>query len=284
MRLLFAPPYLAEGLQAVLAHLPDPAMAGCEVRVASRLEDWPANGVARAVVVTASPQDVRSWAHCKEPGLVARLVAASNFLAGAAAAASLPGALLVSEADVRADTPGVLTRIVEFLLGASPQGWRAPAAIEDLLSATRVAAELEALKVYQRLPLAVGASAWWPAALFYSAEPGFPETIDVTGPARNLAFGPYICLTPGVWEAELEFELCAEAAQYDYPIDFGVLEDFTQCVVRPVGAGRQTASLRHTFASALPAELRLWLGRAAFHGELRLHGAKLTFVAQNAEG
>jgi hypothetical protein len=109
-------------------------------------------------------------------------------------------------------------------------------------------------------------------------EPDFPGVIDITGPARNLAFGPYQPLTPGLWQAELRFDVCPDAARHDYVVDFGAGDDFTACVVRAGAAGGQVATVRHQFVADAPAEVRLWLGRAAVHGALRLCGAKLALL------
>jgi len=117
--------------------------------------------------------------------------------------------------------------------------------------------------------------AWWPAALFRSAEPGFPDAVDITGPPRILSFGPYVRLAPATWRAELELELCADAARYDYRVEFGLDGDFSETIVRAPGAGRCVAALTHRLIAAAPVEIRVSLGRAAFHGAFRLNGARV---------
>ena len=117
--------------------------------------------------------------------------------------------------------------------------------------------------------------AWWPAALFHSVQPGFPDALDITGPARFLSFGPYVRLAPGLWRAEVELEVCADAAKYDYLIEFGLEGDFSQIIARAPGAGPHVAALTHRLAAPAPVEVRVSLGRAAFHGAFRLIGARL---------
>ena len=128
------------------------------------------------------------------------------------------------------------------------------------------------------LPVAPDCAGWWPSDAFHSNEPAFPGPIDITGPPRTLLFGPYLSLAPGLWQAELRFDVCADAARYDYRIDFGTADDFTTCVVRAPRPGAQAATLRHRLGAGALAEVRLWLGRPAFHGWLQLHGARLTRV------
>ena len=49
----------------------------------------------------------------------------------------------------------------------------------------------------------------WPAAILYSAAPGFrtDKPLDLLGPARLLVWGPYMHLTKGRWMANMEFEV-----------------------------------------------------------------------------
>jgi hypothetical protein len=125
--------------------------------------------------------------------------------------------------------------------------------------------------------------AWWPAELFRSAEPHFPDAVDVTGPPRILCFGPYVRLDPGLWRAEAVFELCADAARYDYRVEFGVEGDFAGVVARSKLAGRQTLALTHRLSTPAEVEVRVSLGRAAFHGQFRFVGARVTRLA-DADG
>ena len=130
----------------------------------------------------------------------------------------------------------------------------------------------------------VGESAWWPAEAFLSREAAFPGAIDITGPARPLTFGPYARLRAGLWRAEATFEVCADAAAYDYVVDFGVLDDFAQQIVRPGAAGRHATVLERELGSEGSAELRFSLARAAFHGRFRLIGVRVTLLEPRRPG
>ncbi|HEY1425657.1 MAG TPA: hypothetical protein VGF50_03215 [Caulobacteraceae bacterium] len=120
-----------------------------------------------------------------------------------------------------------------------------------------------------------GGRAWWPGELFLSEAPGFPHAVDITGPPRCLSFGPYVRLGSGAWRAEVELELCADAARYDYRVEFGTNGDFSETIARAGGAGRHVATLRHQLSEPAPAEVRVSLARAAFHGRFALIGVRV---------
>ena len=281
MKLLFSPPYLEDGLRrAVLGG------GWADLEVVSSLEGCAPGDYARVALVAGSPASAWTWAHSQgltEKG--AALQVASRLLANAANVDGLLGALRVEEAELRVNPVSTLSQIVAFLCEDQALSWQPPDDIGDSFSSasgeTPDAAELGALEFYGRLPLAPGIAAWWPPDIFHFAEPSPAGAIDICGPARNLMFGPYVCLSPGLWQAELRFEVCEDAARYDYIVDFNLPGNATECVVRPIGPGRQVATLRHRVSATAPAEIRLWLGRAAFHGHLRVVGAKLTLLERS---
>jgi hypothetical protein len=290
MNLLFAPPYLEDELRQAVGACEAAAgrLASGDLDVVSSLEGRDLDGVARAALVAGTPRSLWSWASKGTDIRNLALRAASRALAGAAEVGSWPGTLRIEEAELRAAPAPVISRIVAFLHGDAEDAWPAPdhvAALSLGAAEGALAPELEPLALYAALPLAPGATGWWPAEVFVSAEPSFAcGAVDITGPARNLTFGPYVCLTPGVWEAELLFDVCPDAARYDYVVDFGVGADYASLVTRPAGPGLQAISLRHAFRTAALAEIRLHLGRPAFHGELRLRGARLTLLERVGPG
>jgi hypothetical protein len=120
--------------------------------------------------------------------------------------------------------------------------------------------------------------AWWGRMLFEDggrpSEP-CPAHIDVTGKARILAFGPFISLTPGDWRATLELELSPDAARRSYLAEFRSGESLSRLRFGPLSPGANAVSITHRFEVAAPAEIRLWVARAAFHGELAFKGAAI---------
>jgi hypothetical protein len=100
-----------------------------------------------------------------------------------------------------------------------------------------------------------------------------PEVIDLTGPRRCLFFGPYFMLDPGTWRASVELSVCKDAARRALELEFGVDPgaEYTRLPL-PTGIdGRLRIELVHRVEVAARAQVRLWLRRAAFHGEVRLH-------------
>jgi hypothetical protein len=128
------------------------------------------------------------------------------------------------------------------------------------------------------LPAAAGAALWWGREIFSSAEGpsgDCPPVIDLTGRPRYLLFGPYVALPPGLWRATAFVELCPDAAKRVLAFQFGAEPDYTTVdVIRGV-VGRQVVELEHPMRSDGLAQLRLWLKKAAFHGEARFLGASL---------
>jgi hypothetical protein len=117
---------------------------------------------------------------------------------------------------------------------------------------------------------------WWPPEMFLSADgPGdrCPPTIDVTGHARRLLWGPYVALPPGLWRARAVVDICPDAARRTLAFEFGAEPDYTAVdLIRGV-SGLQTVDVEHRMTGEGLAELRLWLRKAAFHGEARFLGA-----------
>jgi hypothetical protein len=119
------------------------------------------------------------------------------------------------------------------------------------------------------------AKAWWDRTLFrwgdHPEEP-CPQSIDVTGAARILAFGPFLPLSRGEWRARVEFELSPDAARRSYLLEFGAGADLSRVAFGPLPTGPNAVSITHRFEVADPAEIRLWVARAAFHGDLSFKG------------
>ena len=121
----------------------------------------------------------------------------------------------------------------------------------------------------------------WPRELFFHGDRDHPcpETIDLTGLARIVVFGPFIVLPPGHWRAAVEFELCADAATRSFLVEFGPFDRRRAITYRPVAGGRQVAWLDCDLVRPWEVEIRLAVTRPVFHGELRFRGASVQPLA-----
>ena len=104
-------------------------------------------------------------------------------------------------------------------------------------------------------------SQWWDRTQFFGgAEANVgkcPEVIDLTGRACFLFYGPYVPLTAGLWRATVTLTICADAARRPLALQFGAEPDYV------------TADLPF----GVSGDVRLWLKKAAFHGQIRFLGA-----------
>lgn len=118
---------------------------------------------------------------------------------------------------------------------------------------------------------------WERQAFLSDQAPGAPcpAVVDLTGRARYPFFGPYVALAPGLWRATARLEVCPEAARRSLALQFGVEPDYTTTDLPRGTAGPVTVTIDHAFSGEGLAQVRLWLKKAAFHGEVRLLGVDL---------
>jgi len=116
-------------------------------------------------------------------------------------------------------------------------------------------------------------------AFFHGDAPGepCPAAIDLTGLNRILVYGPFLPLPAGPWRAEVRLELCEYGARRPLRLDFASGEAITAAAVAGQ-PGLQRVCVTHEVTAGAPIELRLWLLRPTFHGELRFLGATLERV------
>jgi len=132
-------------------------------------------------------------------------------------------------------------------------------------------------------------SQWWDRSRFFSdAEAGVdtcPEVIDLTGRACFVFYGPYAPLAAGLWRATVSINSCADAARRPLSLQFGAEPDYTT-VDLPFGMpGDHHLTLEHWFDGGQMAQVRLWLKKAAFHGEVRFLGAHVELISdERTEG
>ncbi len=127
---------------------------------------------------------------------------------------------------------------------------------------------------------------WWDRTLFRSfdtADRQCPAVIDVTGRPRHLVYGPYASLGAGIWRARVWLDLCPDAAMRPLTVEFGAAHDHAG-VALPIGrSGRLEVALTHAVDGQSPVEVRLWLAKAAFHGEVRFLGAAVSRLGDAAD-
>jgi hypothetical protein len=129
-------------------------------------------------------------------------------------------------------------------------------------------------------------SLWWGREIFLSRDGEdmrCPDVIDVTGRARFLVFGPYASLSPGVWRTVVSLEICPEAARRPMAVQFGAEPDYTTTDIEIGVPGPHSVEVIHAFREADQVQVRLWLKRAAFHGEVRLIGAHVERLGDLAD-
>jgi hypothetical protein len=122
---------------------------------------------------------------------------------------------------------------------------------------------------------------WWPHEIFLThnqavtGHDACPAVIDATGRARHLAFGPFRPLAPGRWRASLVLRVSATAARRALAVDFGAPPNFAAFNLPHGVAGLHRIDLERTFGPEDLAQVRLWVKRPAFDGEIGFLGVAL---------
>lgn len=137
-----------------------------------------------------------------------------------------------------------------------------------------------ALAMFEHGPPEVGVEAEWRPSVFVYDMRG-AETratiseMDATGRARNLVYGPYISLPPGLWRATLGFSCDQSASRHMLRFEWGTPENFQGFYVTPKRSGRYEVVLEHRWTKAEPAELRMILTESSLGGQIGFDGVKL---------
>jgi hypothetical protein len=124
---------------------------------------------------------------------------------------------------------------------------------------------------------------WWGPERFLSnevrPEGPCPDAIDITGIARFLVYGPYVPLAPGVWRAVVSLHLCPDASRRLLAVQFGAEPHYDTVELPARVPGSHTVAINHVRREAGLGQIRLWLKRPAFHGEVRFEGASIRRLA-----
>jgi hypothetical protein len=130
---------------------------------------------------------------------------------------------------------------------------------------------------------AARAPGWWSPEMFLSPETPerrCPNVLPVTGPPRDLVFGPYVSLAPGVWRAMVFVEVCPDASRCRFDLEFGIFPSYTKTPVTFLGPGHHKLEIEYIVPEAGDAEVRLVLIRPGFRGELRFAGVSVERVGE----
>lgn len=136
------------------------------------------------------------------------------------------------------------------------------------------------LSIFETLPIATGASAFWEPELFSypsgsEMEGGSPD-IDLTGRARVLVFGPYVCLPEGWWSIEINVAVETFGSMVPLMFEWGAGDYFvshTACVTKP---GEYRITLSRRWGEIEQAQVRIWLTQPLFQGHLTFIGSRVT--------
>jgi hypothetical protein len=133
---------------------------------------------------------------------------------------------------------------------------------------------------YRTLPPRPGVSVEWPLDLLLRYELGETARVpsDLTGRRRLLRHGPFIELSPGFWTAHLVFDLMIDSARVELRFEWGTMHDVTVVTDLMTTSGRYSVSLSKLWTEPAVAELRIWLDRAVFDGQMDLVSCQVSFT------
>lgn len=210
--------------------------------------------------------------------------------------AAMPGALVLRADREGRDPLGTVTAIARWLGLAvapadikalaeehsDPGGFAAPDRDDDWRAAISagdravVDGALNGYVDYFR-GAGLGQMLWARDLFFVGDDPELPatETIDISGPVRNLLFGPYLTLSPGEWAATVVLAVSKLAADISYSVEIlsgAACLCLGRGTIQPRGEGVCEATVEFAVAEATeqPIALRVANLRFAFGGRLAL--------------
>lgn len=136
------------------------------------------------------------------------------------------------------------------------------------------------LKIFDRLPIPIGASAEWAPDIFNypqgQAMHGGSPDIDLTGRARILLFGPFVYLPAGAWTVNIDFSLDPFNGKVPLKFEWGNETEFVSHAVHVARAGQYTITLARDWDAVALAQVRIWLTEPLFQGRLVFNGCRIT--------
>lgn len=138
-------------------------------------------------------------------------------------------------------------------------------------------------RIYGQFPqLEGGHATWGPELLIYpdteNASSG-PVSIDITGRARIIAYGPYFMLVPGCWRLDAVVEVEPQAGSLDLFFEWGSGEQFERSQYSFNKEGTYSISIDHVWEEAGACEFRLTTTRPHFDGAITIVSMNVTYVA-----
>ncbi len=128
----------------------------------------------------------------------------------------------------------------------------------------------------------------WPT--YALLRPEFPDrltlgSIDLTGPARFIYYGPYFALSEGVWAAEIAIEVQDCHSDNRIAIDIFSEEILAQIKTKLPASGVYGCEIRFGVSDpSKPIEVRMQLLTGAIEGLFMVRGIHLSRVAPSARG
>lgn len=143
------------------------------------------------------------------------------------------------------------------------------------------------LSFYGGLPPRPGSSAVWPQSLFTLNPTDHGDAVDgldtdLTGRRRVLQHGPYVTLTPGAWEARVQFAVAVNSSAIDLRFEWGHGHEVDVSTHSITASGIYEVVLVKEWAEAQPVELRVWLDRAIFDGGFEIKRCTVRFIGLGA--
>jgi hypothetical protein len=112
----------------------------------------------------------------------------------------------------------------------------------------------------------------WPRATFFSGDQlgtSLQDSIDLTGSARCVIYGPYFHLPPGHWNAKLSFNIDEDCYGQIFTIEIFSGETLGKLRVCPEGIGAFEAAINVDIVEPkIPIEVRFMMDSGAIEGRL----------------
>ncbi|QTC91179.1 hypothetical protein [Brevundimonas goettingensis] len=141
------------------------------------------------------------------------------------------------------------------------------------------------LAFYRTLPPTPGVSVNWPTDIVLSTEASGPgrRMTDLTGRRRLLRYGPYLELSPGRWTVDVDFALRIDRAKVELRFEWGTQHDVDVATHLLTTSGVYALTLSKVWTEPAVVELRVWLDRSVFDGDLEITGCRVSFSPLESE-